>query len=502
MSTQIPRLEDGIKPSGIRKLETGVPGLDILTHGGIPEGRSTLVVGRAGTGKTILGLQTLAHLAPRGVTGLLLAVEESPDDLVVSGDSLGLGLSGLIREGKLHISDATQPMDGPVMVSGDYDISGLVHRIQSVVKRTGARLVVLDSATALFSPRPPDNTLRNLFFQLVFALRKMQLTALILAEAPSDYGDRLTTLGVEDYVCDAVIIMRNTPDGQRRRRSIEVNKYRRSAHYKGEYPCTITSRGLAIFPLDAQDRAVIDDVERYSSGFPGLDQMLGGGLVRDSINIVRGPTGSGKTMLAGLYAKAGAERGERVVYYGFEEPRPILLRNFAQIGMPMEDYEKAGNLQVICRYPEAMSLEDLLVGFRMHMEEFEPSLIVLDSISSIEHASSEKGFRQFMIGVAALLRKHGRSALLTQTVTAGESGDHTAPYLSTIADAILSLDYSTQEYELARSIRVIKVRGGMHDTHPYRLTIGQGGLSVEKMPPPWGKDRRNGDAQAKATAKA
>ena len=254
MSAQIPRLEDGVKPSGIRKLETGVPGLDILTHGGIPEGRSTLVVGRAGTGKTILGLQTLAHLAPRGVTGLLLAVEESPDDLVVSGDSLGLGLSGLIREGKLHISDATQPMDGPVMVSGDYDISGLVHRIQSVVKRTDARLVVLDSATALFSPRPPDNTLRNLFFQLVFALRKMELTALILAEAPSDYGDRLTTLGVEDYVCDAVIIMRNTPDGQRRRRSIEVNKYRRSAHYKGEYPCTITAHGLAVFPLDATER--------------------------------------------------------------------------------------------------------------------------------------------------------------------------------------------------------------------------------------------------------
>lgn len=495
------KTEGGAK-SAIRKLETGVPGLDILTHGGIPEGRSTLVVGRAGTGKTILGLQTLAHLAPRGVPGLLLAVEESPEDLVVSGDSLSLGLSSLIQQGKLHISDATQPMDGPVMVSGDYDVSGLIHRIQSVVKRTGARLVVLDSATALFSPRPPDNVLRNLFFQLVFALRKMDLTALILAEAPSDYGDRLTTLGVEDYVCDAVIIMRNTPDGQRRRRSIEVNKYRRSAHYKGEYPCTITARGLAIFPLDAQDRAVIDEVERYSSGFPGLDQMLGGGLVRDSINIVRGPTGSGKTMLAGLYAKAGAERGERVVYYGFEEPRPILLRNFAQIGMPMEGYEKAGNLQVICRYPEAMSLEDLLVGFRMHMEEFEPSLIVLDSISSIEHASSEKGFRQFMIGVAALLRKHGRSALLTQTVTAGESGDHTAPYLSTIADAILSLDYSTQEYELARSIRVIKVRGGMHDTHPYRLTIGHGGLSVEKMPPPWGKDRRDGDPQPKGAAKA
>jgi circadian clock protein KaiC len=413
---------------------------------------------------------------------------------MVSGDSLGMGLSALVRDGKLHVSDATMPMDGPVLVSGDYDISGLIHRIQAVAKRTGARLVVVDSATALFSPRPPDNVLRNLFFQLVFALRKMELTAIILAEAPSDYGERLTTLGVEDYVCDAVVILRNIPDGARRRRSIEVNKYRRSPHYKGEYPSTITAKGLAIFPLDAEDRPSGGEIERYSSGFLGLDQMLGGGLVRDSITIVRGPTGSGKTMLAGLYARAGAARGERVVYYGFEEPRPILLRNFAQIAMPMEQFERAGNLQVICRYPEAMSLEDLLVHFRLHMEEFEPSLIVLDSISSIEHASSEKGFRQFMIGVAALLRKHGRSALLTQTVISGAFGEHGAPYLSTIADCILSLDYSSKEYELQRSVRVVKMRGGAHDTHPYRLAIGQGGLSIEKMPPPWGQNRRGTDA--------
>ena len=490
------------RTGAIRKLETGVPGLDVLTYGGIPAGRSTLVVGRSGTGKTILGLQTLAHLAHQGVTGLLLAVEEAPEDLIVSGDSLGFDLSGLVRAGKLHISDVTQPMDGPVMVSGDYDISGLVHRIDSMAKRSGARMVVVDSATALFSPRPADNVLRNLFFQLVFALRKMDLTAMILAEAPSDYGERLTTLGVEDYVCDAVIILRNVPDGARRRRSIEVNKYRRSPHYKGEYPCTITAKGLAIFPLDAVDRAAGEQIERYSSGFPGLDQMLGGGLVRDSISIVRGPTGSGKTMLAGLYARAGADRSERVVYYGFEEPRPILLRNFAQIGMSMDEYERSGHLQVVCRYPEAMSLEDLLVHFRLHMEEFQPSLIVLDSISSIEHASSEKGFRQFMIGVAALLRKHGRSALLTQTVTSGESGRHTAPYLSTIADAILSLDYSVDEYEMQRSVRVIKMRGGAHDTHPYRLKIGQGGLSVDKMPPPWGRERRDGDTQISAGEKA
>ena len=139
--------------------------------------------------------------------------------------------------------------------------------------------------------------------------------------------------------------------------------------------------------------------------------------------IVRGPTGSGKTMLAGQYARAGAVRGEKVVYYGFEEPKGILLRNFASIGMPMDELEKAGNLHIICRYPEAMGLEDLLVTLRMGLEEIEPSLVVMDSISSIEHSSSEKGFRQFMIGLASLLREHARGALLTQTVI-GQRGGH------------------------------------------------------------------------------
>jgi circadian clock protein KaiC len=209
--------------------------------------------------------------------------------------------------------------------------------------------------------------------------------------------------------------------------------------------------------------------------------MTRGGWLRNPIIIVRGPTGSGKTMLAGLYARAGALRGERVVYYGFEEPRPILVRNFEVIGMPMTPLINKGNLRVLCRYPESTSLEDLLVNLRIGLEEFSPSLVVLDSISSIEHSSSEKGFRQFVIGMASLLREHGRSALLTQTVMAGESAGHTAPYMSTVADAILTMDYSTEGYELDRRMRVIKMRGSGHDTHPYRLTIAAGGLTVEKL---------------------
>ena len=468
--------------SALKKLETGVPGLDVLTLGGIPEGRSTLIVGKSGTGKTVAGLQIAGNLARQGIPTILLAVEESPEDLKDSGDTLGLGLSRLVRSGSLHFADLTRPMEGPTVVSGDYDLFGLAHRLTALVQQTGARAVVLDSATALFSPRPPEEALRSHFFQLVHALRQLSLTAAIIAEAPADYG-QLTTLGVEDYVCDLTIVLRNVNDGGRRRRSIEVNKYRRSAHYKGEYPCTITTRGLTVFPLDAKEIRDLETVERYSSGVEGLDRMTHGGWLRNSIIIVRGPTGSGKTMLAGLYARAGASRGERVVYYGFEETRPILLRNYREIGMDMDEYIRNGNLKVICRYPEATSLEDLLVDLRLGLEELKPSLIVLDSISSIEHASSEKGFRQFMIGVASILREHGRSALITQTIATSEMTQHTAPYLSTIADAILTLDYSTAGYDIDRRMRVIKMRGSNHEQHPYRLQIEPGGLRVTKLTP-------------------
>jgi circadian clock protein KaiC len=467
--------------SALKKLETGVPGLDVLTLGGVPEGRATLVAGKSGTGKTVMGLQIASNLARQGIKTIVLAVEESPEDMQDSGDMLGLGITRLAQDGKLHFANIGRPMDGPTIVSGDYDVFGLVHRIEAMVKQTGARALVLDSATALFSPRPSPEALRSHFFQLVYTLRTLGLTSIILAEAPGDYG-QLTTMGVEDYVCDLTIILRNIIDGGRRRRSIEVNKYRRSAHFKGEYPCTVTTRGLTVFPLDAKENPSTANVERYSSGVEGLDALTHGGWLRNSIIIVRGPTGSGKTMLSGLYARAGAARGERVVYYGFEETRPILLRNYREIGMPMDAFIESGHLKVLCRYPEATSLEDLLVDLRVGLEELQPSLVVLDSISSIEHASSDKGFRQFMIGVASVLREYGRSALITQT-TLGEKDAHAAPYLSTIADSILTLDYSLDSYDLDRTLRLIKMRGSAHETHPYRLTIASGGLSVSKLSP-------------------
>jgi circadian clock protein KaiC len=465
------------------KVPTGIPGLDRITHGGLPKGRTTLITGKSGAAKSILALQLASSFARSGLKTVIFAIEEMPEDLISSGDTLGFGCSGLVERGTLRFADLTRSPDAATLVTGEYDVGGLVHRVQAAAKEFGAQALVLDSATALFSPKPPEEQLRSHFFQLVGAFRKHGLTAVVTAEAPDDYGPR-TTLGVEDYVCDAVLVLRNHIDNERRRRTIEVHKYRRSAHQKGEYPCTITSKGLMIFPFGVQTLHENLDTSRFSSGFAGLDSMMNGGWLRDSITMARGPAGSGKTTLAGMYARAGALRGERVAYYGFEETRPMLMRNFASVGLPMDELTKKGLILLECRYPESTSPEDLLVELRRSLEEFKPSLIVLDSISSVAHSTSARGFRQFMVGFSSMVREHSRSALLTQAINDVKEDERTAPFLSTIADGIITLDYQRHGKHLDRTISVTKMRGSAHSDDAFRLMILPGGLAIEELPEP------------------
>jgi circadian clock protein KaiC len=187
--------------------------------------------------------------------------------------------------------------------------------------------------------------------------------------------------------------------------------------------------------------------------------------------LVRGPTGSGKTMLAGLFARAGALRGERVMYYGFEEPRPdVDLATSMRSVWASATSARGGDFKLQCRYPEATSLEDLLVDLRLGSKEFQPSLVVMDSISSIEHASSEKGFRQFMIGV----RVDSARPRAKRAAHADGSGGHRSPNIPLRISRPSPMrsfrsDYSPAGYELESHHARVKMRGSAHETHPYRL---------------------------------
>lgn len=477
--------------TSLTKLPSGVPGLDTLTRGGLPQGRATLVAGRSGAGKSILSLQIACALADAGHRVLYLAVEETPSDLIDVGDTLGFETTVLMKRESLRLIDLIQPLRGPVFVSGTFDLNGLRSRIEHEASEARATVIVIDSLSALFAPVPGNGSARHQLFQMLYWMQQSEYTFVGTVESPADYG-QVAALGFEDYLCDLFLVLRNLIDDKRRRRTIEVHKYRRSGHYKGEYSFALTRSGVSIFPLDAEPPAFSSadfagnayeaaPAERYPSGIDGLDRITGGGWLRDSIVLVRGPTGSGKTILASMYAIAGAKRGERVFYYGFEETAPILVRNLETLGMDVRPVIEDGSLKIIARYPEATSPEDMIIELRTILNEYQPSLIVLDSISAIEHVLSYESFRQFVIGITSALRSHGRSALCTQATQGQSARDDGAPYLSTLADAILSLSYAPSEEGLGRRIRVLKMRGSDHAAGESELRIQTGGIVVDSL---------------------
>lgn len=468
--------------TNIDKIASGVPGLDELLAGGLPRGRATLIKGRSGTGKTIMTLQVANAMARGGERTVFVSVEERPEDLLSLGQQLGFGTRELAADRRLTIVDMVPDFGLDLAIAGDFDLSGLALQILKAADEADARIIALDSISALLAPlrsgAPRRHLLANLVSQILATGRTLILTS--GAGDPDDYGSAGSE--IEDYVCDAVVVMRNVVDGKRRRRSVEVHKYRRSGHLKGEYPCAVTREGLSVFPLDASDDTQDADAElvteRFKSGVSGLDAMTRGGWLRDAITLVRGPTGSGKTILSGMYACAGAARGERVFYYGFEETAAVLLRNYDLLEIPFRAYVDSGDIKLVARFPEATSPEDMIIELRTVLEEHSPSLIVLDSISAIEHVTSYESFRQFVVGITSALRQHGRSALLTQSVADEQSVDLHAPYLSTLADAILLLGYDLGDEDMHRYIRVLKMRGSAHSLRPHRLSIGPGGLHV------------------------
>lgn len=465
------------------KIASGIPGLDRLTAGGIPEGRSTLISGRSGAGKSIMALQIATQLMRQGLPVIYITAEERPSDIAATGDALGFATSAALKaQGGLRMLDVRSPTPGPPVITGEYDMAGLIARLAGAVREHAARAVVLDSLTALLQPQPAEKILRAQCAYLIGALEGLDLTVVITAAAPADYS-RPTLLGVEDYVCDLVLILRNVVEGKRRRRSVEVHKYRRSLHFKGEYPLSITNTGLAVFPTEAPARAEEDARTgplRFSSGFEGLDGLNGGGWLSQSIILVRGPSGSGRTIFAGMHARASALRGERVEYLGFEETPELLLRNLAEVGIELGAFEARGNLTLRCHPPDAMSMEDLLVELRQSCEVSRPSLLVLDGLECLEAATTPESFRVFVVGVKAIVRELRANAVLTYTP--GGSASTSQAVVESTADAIVELEHSVENGTARRRLRLLKMRGSLHAADAHLVEIVQGGFALVSPP--------------------
>ncbi|MBF0399910.1 MAG: circadian clock protein KaiC [Magnetococcales bacterium] len=467
--------------NALEKLPTGIEGFDHITMGGLPKGRTCLVVGSSGSGKTILGMEFIY----RGITNfgrkaICVSMEERIPDLVRNVQRMGWPLEDLVANGSLRFIDAS-PDPIPLETAGNYDLSGLLIRIEHLVEQTGAELLVLDSIGSLFDQFHDSSVVRNEIFRIIDALRNMGITSMVTAERLDEYG-RISRHGVEEFVSDTVIILRNVLKEEKCRRTIQVLKMRGDIHYKGEYPFTINAPiGISILPLSARELKQSSSTTRISFGNQTLDTMSGGGLFRDSIFLVSGPTGGGKTLLATTFAAEGCRRGEKVLLLAYEESHAQLLRNAQSWGLDFQKWEEDGLLRVICQYPESMGLEDHLLLIQREIESFRPRRLIMDSVSAMERVAQVRFFREFVIGLTSFAKQEEVCSLFTSTTPKLSGGDSiTEAHISTITDAILLLRYVEINGILRRGVAIIKMRGSQHDKQIREFTIDNNGLHIGK----------------------
>ncbi len=463
----------------IEKLETGIPGFDFLAEGGLPKGRATLISGTAGSAKTVFACQFLVEGIKKGENGVFITFEEAPKAIRKNMRGFGWNIKEWEENRQWAFVDASpQPGETP-MVSGKYDLGALIARIEYAIRKYAAKRVSLDSLGAIFSHLADSAQVRSDLFRLASALRELDVTAIMTAERTEEYGE-ISRFGVEEFVADNVVILRNVLADEKRRRTIEILKYRGTDHQKGEYPFTIIKgQGVVIIPLSAIELEQHSSNIRITSGSDELDKMCGGGFFRDSIILVSGATGTGKTLMVTEFMAGGVKNNERCLVFAFEESREQLFRNATGWGVDFEQMEKEGKLKVVCRYPETTGLENHLINMKETIQKFKPNRVAVDSLSALERVSNLKGFREFIIGLTSFIKQQEIGGLFTSTTPTLLGGSSiTEAHISTITDSIILLRYVEMYGEMRRGITVLKMRGSMHDKDIREFTIDNKGMHI------------------------
>ena len=463
------------------KLETGIKGLDQIAHGGLPKGRATLVAGTAGSAKTVFSCHFLAQgISQYNQAGVFVSFEETPSNLRRNMAGFGWYIPEWETQKKWTFIDASRAMDSHSGVSGDFDFGGLIARIKHAVQSTNATRLVLDSIGAVFTQFDSASIVRRELFSLAEALKELGVTTLVSAERTNDYGD-ISRFGVEEFVADNVILMRNVLEEEKRRRTIEILKFRGTNHQKGEIPFTVVAgSGIELLPLSSMELTQKSSLHRISSGVELLDKMCGGGFFQDSIILVSGATGTGKSMTTSHFVNASST-GERSLLFGFEESRDQLIRNSQGWGMDFAQQERDGKLKIICAYPESMALEDHLIVIKTAIEEFKPTRVAIDSLSALERMSVPKNFREFVLSLTGMLKAHEISGLFTATTATLLGGQSvTEAHISTITDSIILLRYVEMFGEMKRGLTVLKMRGSRHDKDIREFIIDETGMHIGK----------------------
>src|ERR1700722_14732536 len=458
------------------KAPTGIQGLDEITGGGFPAGRPTLICGSAGAGKTLLSMEFLVRGAIQyNEPGVFMAFEETAAELTQNVRSLGFDLDELVKEKKLAI-DYVRIERSEIDETGDYDLEGLFIRLGAAIDGTGAKRVVLDTIENLFAGLQNQGILRAELRRLFRWLKDRGVSAVITAERGEG---ALTRHGLEEYVSDCVILLDHRVTDQVSTRRLRIVKYRGTAHGTNEYPFLIDEDGFSVLPVTSLGLQHEVSEERVSSGIPRLDTMLGGeGFYRGTTVLVSGTAGTGKTSMAAHFVDAACRRGERCLYFSFEESPGQLIRNMRSIGLNLEQWTRKDLLRFHSSRATFHGLEMHLAIIHKIVQEFQPNGVVLDPIGSLIQAGNRRDAHTMLIRLIDFLKQRQVTAFLTNLTSGGEALERTDVEISSIVDTWLFMRDIELDGERNRALYVLKSRGMAHSNQLREFLLTPQGVEL------------------------
>ena len=468
--------DDSRSLPALHKAPSGIPGFDEISGGGLPFGRTSLVCGAAGAGKTLFGMQFLV----RGFTdynepGVFIAFEEMEEDLAQNVSSLGFDLHELVDSNKLAL-DHIRVERSEIEESGEYNLDGLFLRLELAIQSVGAKRVVIDTLETLFGGLTDYAILRSELRRLFRWLKDQGVSAVITAER----GDgTLTRHGLEEYVSDCVILLDHRVKDQISTRRLRIVKYRGSPHGTNEYPFLIDESGVVVMPITAAGLEHEVSDERISTGVPRLDAMFGGGgYYRGSTILISGTAGAGKSSLSAHFADETCKRGERCLYFTFEESPAQVKRNMTSIGLNLGDHEANGLLKFVAARPTTHGLETHLAIMHKLVRDFEPTTVIVDPVSNLISAANRDEANQMVVRLVDYLKMHCITAVLTSLTGGGIAEEATEIAISSIVDTWLLVKSIEASGERNRGLYVLKSRGMEHSNQLREFIITSHGVDL------------------------
>ena len=463
----------------LAKAPTGIAGFDEITGGGLPRGRTSLIAGTAGAGKTLFAMEYIYRGAAQfGEPGVFMAFEENETELAENVASLGFDVDALIKRNQLVV-DFVRVERSEIEETGEYDLEGLFIRLGHAIDKIKAKRVVLDTLEALFAALPNEGVLRAELRRLFRWLKERGVTAVITAERGSG---ALTRHGLEEYVSDCVILLDHRVVEQVSTRRLRVVKYRGTSHGTNEYPFLIDTQGISVLPVTSLGLNHDAPTERISSGVARLDSMLGGqGYYRGGSVLVSGTPGAGKSSLSAHFVEAACARGERCLYFAFEESERQIVRNMRSIGIKLGRWLDSGRLRIHTARPQLQGLESHLALMLRQIGDFAPAVVVVDPVTNLTEVGSSLEAKAMLVRLVDFLKSRNVTSLFTSLTADQHNPEKTEVGISSLMDTWLLLRNLETNGERNRGLYVLKSRGMAHSNQIREFTLTEQGAQLTEV---------------------